>query len=193
MGTAKCSVCGRMYSQSGLLGDPDKGIQFMAGLVKKPICPDCKRAGLTSGGGNDAAAQESAANARLAEAQAKAIEKQAAAAAKAQEMAADAAFASTMSKFTFSGEPEEIAQDFESVYQYWLKKDLKKDQKKVVADKLELGLMALKKADSMKGDFYEKKVKEEKKKRKIMKIIKIVGWTVGIIALLLLMIGLANQ
>ena len=134
MGTAKCSVCGRMYSQSGLLGDHDKGIQFMAGLVKKPICPDCKRAGLTSGGGNGAAAQESAANARLAEAQAKAIEKQAAAAAKAQEMAADAAFASTMSKFTFSGEPEEIAQDFESVYQYWLKKDLKKDQKKVVAD-----------------------------------------------------------
>ena len=47
--------------------------------------------------------------------------------------------------------------------------------------------------DSMKGDFYEKKVKEEKKKQKIMKIVKIVGWTVGIIALLLLMIGLANQ
>lgn len=45
MGTAKCSVCGRMYSQSGLLGDSDKGIQFMASLVKKPICPDCKRAG----------------------------------------------------------------------------------------------------------------------------------------------------
>lgn len=194
MGTAKCSVCGRMYSQDGLLGDSDKGIRFMASMVKKPICPDCKRAGLTAGGGGNASAtRESEANAKLAEAQARAIEKQAAAAAKAQEMAADAAFASTMSNFTFSGEPEEIAKDFESVYQYWLKKDLKKDQKKVVADKLELGLMALKKADSMKGDFYEKKVKEEKKKRKIMKIVKIVGWTVGIIALLLLMIGLANQ
>ena len=52
MGTAKCSICGRMYSQSGLLGDSDKGIQFMAGLVKKPICPDCKRAGAFSGGTN---------------------------------------------------------------------------------------------------------------------------------------------
>ena len=193
MGTAKCSVCGRMYSQSGLLGDSDKGIQFMASLVKKPICPDCKRAGAFGGGGNGDLAKESAANARLAEAQAKAIEKQADAAEKAQARAADAEFASTMAKLTFSGEPKEIVQDFETVYQYWLKKDLKKDQKKIVADKLELGLMALKKADSMKGDFYEKKVKEEKKKQKIMKIVKIVGWTVGIIALLLLMIGLANQ
>ena len=52
MGTAKCSVCGRMYSQSGLLGDSDKGIQFMASMVKKPICPDCKRAGAFGGGGN---------------------------------------------------------------------------------------------------------------------------------------------
>lgn len=154
---------------------------------------DYRRAARSKKAANEALAQESAANARLAAAQEAAIKQQADAAAKAQEMAADAAFASTMAKFTFSGEPEEIAQDFESVYQYWLKKDLKKDQKKVVADKLELGLMALKKADSMKGEFYEKKVVEEKKKRKIMKIVKIVGWTVGIIALLLLMIGLANQ
>ena len=50
MGTAKCSICGRMYSQSGLLGDSDKGIQFMASMVKKPICPDCKRAGAFGGG-----------------------------------------------------------------------------------------------------------------------------------------------
>ena len=118
--------------------------------MKKPICPDCKRAG-AFGGGNGDLAKESAANARLAEAQAKAIEKQADAAEKAQERAADAEFASTMAKLTFSGEPKEIVQDFETVYQYWLKKDLKKDQKKIV------------------------------------------GWTVGIIALLLLMIGLANQ
>lgn len=198
MGSAKCSVCGRMYSQSGLLGDSDKGIQFMASMVKKPICPDCKRAskfsgGNDSGGGN--ASRESEANAKLAEAQAKAIQAQAEAEAKAREMAADAAFASTMTKFTFNGTPEEIAQDFESIYQYWLKKDLKKDQKKVVADKLELGLMALKKADNIKGEFYENKVVEEKKKRKTMKIVKIVGGTVGIIAalLLLLIIGIALE
>lgn len=98
-----------------------------------------------------------------------------------------------MANLTFSGEPEEIAQDFETVYQYWLKKNLKSDQKKVVADKLELGLMALKKADSMKGDFYEKKVVEEKKKRKIIKIESIVGWTVGIIVAVLFIIGYANQ
>ena len=103
MGTAKCSVCGRMYSQSGLLGDSDKGIQFMASLVKKPICLDCKRAGAFGGGGNGALSKESAANARLAEAQARAIEKQADAAEKAQERAADAEFASTMAKLTFSG------------------------------------------------------------------------------------------
>lgn len=119
--------------------------------MKKPICLDCKRAGAFGGGGNGALSKESAANARLAEAQARAIEKQADAAEKAQERAADAEFASTMAKLTFSGEPKEIVQDFETVYQYWLKKDLKKDQKKIV------------------------------------------GWTVGIIALLLLMIGLANQ
>lgn len=196
MGSAKCSVCGRMYSAGGLLGDPSVG--FVAGLVKKPICPDCKRASKFSGGndsGSGNASRESEANAKLAEAQAKAIEAQAEAEAKAREMAADAAFASTMTKFTFNGTPEEIVQDFESVYQYWLKKDLKKDQKKVVADKLELGLMALKKADSIKGEFYENKVVKEKKKQKTMKIVKIVGGTVGIIAavLLLLAIGIALE
>ena len=154
---------------------------------------DYRREARSKKAANEALARESDANARLAEAQERAIQKQADAAAKAQERAADAEFASTMAKLTFSGEPKEIVQDFETVYQYWLKKDLKKDQKKIVADKLELGLMALKKADSMKGDFYEKKVKEEKKKQKIMKIVKIVGYTVGIIALLLLMIGLSNQ
>ena len=198
MGSAKCSVCGRMYSADGLLGDRDAGIRFVAGMIKKPICPDCKRAskfsgGNDSGGGNDS--RESAANALLAEAQAKAINAQTKAEAKARAMAADAAFASTMTKFTFNGTPEEIVQDFESVYQYWLKKDLKKDQKKVVADKLELGLMALKKADSIKGEFYENKVVKEKKKQKTMKIVKIVGGTVGIIAalLLLLAIGIALE
>lgn len=196
MGSAKCSVCGRMYSAGGLLGDSDAGIRFVASMVKKPICPDCKRASKFSGGndsGSGNASRESEANAKLAEAQAKAIQAQAEAEAKAQEMAADAAFASTMTKFTFNGTPEEIVQDFESVYQYWLKKDLKKDQKKVVADKLELGLMALKKADSIKGEFYENKVVKEKKKRKTIKIVKIVGGTVGIIAALLLIIGLAEM
>ena len=154
---------------------------------------DFRRAARSKKAANEALVRESAANERLAEAQERAIQKQADAAAKAQERAADAEFASTMAKLTFSGEPEEIGQDFETVYQYWLKDDLKKDQKKVVADKLELGLMALIKADSVKGNFYEKKVLEEKKKRKIKKIVKIFGWTVGIIALLLLMIGLSNQ
>lgn len=116
---------------------------------------------------------------------AKAVQKQAEAVAKAQEQAADAAFVDSMAQITFSGDPEEIGQDFEIIYQYWMKKDLKKDQKKVVADKLELGLLALKKADSMKADFYENKINEEKKKRKTIKIIKIIGGVVGgIIALI---------
>ena len=71
--------------------------------MKKPICPDCKRAGAFGDGGNGALSKESEANARLAEAQARAIEKQANAAEKAQERAADAEFASTMAKLTFSG------------------------------------------------------------------------------------------
>lgn len=50
MGSAKCSVCGRMYSANGLLGDSDAGIRFAASLIKKPICPDCKRASKFSGG-----------------------------------------------------------------------------------------------------------------------------------------------
>lgn len=124
---------------------------------------------------------------------AKAVEKQAEAVAKAQEQAADAAFVDSMAQITFSGDPEEIGQDFEIIYQYWMKKDLKKEQKKVVADKLELGLLALKKADSMKADFYEKKIEEEKKKRKTMAIVKAVAITVGVIVFLLLMIGLYNQ
>lgn len=124
---------------------------------------------------------------------AKAVEKQAEAVAKAQEQAADAAFVDSMAQITFSGDTEEIGQDFEIIYQYWMKKDLKKDQKKVVADKLELGLLALKKADSMKADFYEKKIEEEKKKRKTMAIVKAVAITVGVIVFLLLMIGLYNQ
>ena len=82
MGTAKCSICGRMYSQSGLLGDSDKGIQFMASMVKKPICPDCKRAGAFGGGGSGGGgstyadkaaakiAEEEAANRRIAAAKA---------------------------------------------------------------------------------------------------------------------------
>lgn len=116
---------------------------------------------------------------------AKAVQKQAEAVAKAQEQAADAAFVDSMAQITFSGDPEEIGQDFEIIYQYWMKKDLKKDQKKVVADKLELGLLALKKADSMKADFYENKINEEKKKRKTINIIKIIGGVVGgIIALI---------
>lgn len=52
MGSAKCSVCGRMFSAGGLVGDSDPGIRFVAGLVAKPVCPDCKRAGAFSGGGN---------------------------------------------------------------------------------------------------------------------------------------------
>ena len=196
MGTAKCSVCGRMYSQSGLLGDSDKGIQFMASMVKKPICPDCKRAGAFgggNGGANTAASQESAANAKLAEAQAKALEKQTVAEERARKKAEKAAFAESMSNITFNGDADEISKDFEIIYQYWLDKDLDSSQKKIIKDKLELGMMALKKADSVKAEFYEKKINDEKKKRKIKKIVKAVGITVGVIALFLLMIGLANQ
>lgn len=121
---------------------------------------------------------------------AKAVEKQAEAVAKAQEQAADAAFVDSMAQITFSGDPEEIGQDFEIIYQYWMKKDLKKEQKKVVADKLELGLLALKKADSMKADFYEKKIEEEKKKRKTIKIFKIIGGVAGGIIALIFWINL---
>ena len=89
MGSAKCSVCGRMYSAGGLLGDSDAGIRFAASLIKKPICPDCKRASKfsgsnDSGGGNNS--RESEANAKLVEAQAKALNAQAEAEAKAREM-----------------------------------------------------------------------------------------------------------
>lgn len=42
-----------MYSQSGLLGDRDAGIRFVASMVKKPICPDCKRASKFSGGNGE--------------------------------------------------------------------------------------------------------------------------------------------
>ena len=77
MGTAKCSICGRMYSQSGLLGDSDKGIQFMASMVKKPICPDCKRAGAFgggNGGGGSTYADKAAAKIAEEEAQNRRIE-----------------------------------------------------------------------------------------------------------------------
>lgn len=54
MGSAKCSICGRTYSESGsfLGGNYGNGVAFVAGLAKKPICPDCKRAGAFSGAGN---------------------------------------------------------------------------------------------------------------------------------------------
>lgn len=200
MGSAKCSVCGRTYSESGsfLGGNYGNGVAFLASAVKKPICPDCKRAGAFSGGGNGegantAASQESAANAKLAEAQAKALEKQTEAEERARKKAEKAAFAESMSNITFNGDADEISKDFEIIYQYWLDKDLDSSQKKIIKDKLELGMMALKKADSVKAEFYEKKINDEKKKRKIKKIVKAVGITVGVIALFLLMIGLANQ
>lgn len=46
MGSAKCSVCGRSYSESGsfLGGDYGGGAAAIAKMIKKPICPDCKRA-----------------------------------------------------------------------------------------------------------------------------------------------------
>lgn len=179
----KCKVCGRTFYKHEILD----GLNLFA----ERICPDCKRQRAFSGGdgGNSNAERESAANAKLAEAQAK----QVAAATKAQEMAADAAFASSMANLTFSGDPAEIGQDFEIAYQYWLKKGLKRDQKKVVAEKLEFGLMALKKADSVKGDFYEKKVAKEKRKRTTIKIFKIVGITLIVIVWLLIILVLGTN
>ena len=175
----KCKVCGRTFYKKEFLSG--------ANLFAERVCPECKRARAFSGGG----AEASEANAKLAEAQANAIKKQADIVAKSQKMAAEAAFAESMSNLTFSGDPEEVIKDFELAYQYWLKTDLKNDQKKIVADKLELGLMALKKADSTKGEFYEQKVLSEKKKRKIIKIVKIAG-TAIVIIVLFIMIGLAN-
>lgn len=199
MGSARCSVCGRNFYVGGITGELNEaGFGLITKTIKKPICPDCKRAGAFSGGGNGggantAASQESAANARLAEAQAKALEKQTAAEERARKKAEKAAFAESMSNITFNGDADEISKDFEIIYQYWLDKDLDSSQKKIIKDKLELGMMALKKADSVKAEFYEKKINDEKKKRTIKKIVKAVGITVGVIALFLLMIGLANQ
>lgn len=198
MGNAKCSVCGRNFYVGGITGElNDAGFGLITKTIKKPICPDCKRAGAFSGGGNGgvntAASEESAANAKLAAAQAEALEKQTEAEERARKKAEKAAFAESMSNITFNGDADEVSKDFEIIYQYWLDNDLDSSQKKIIKDKLELGMMALKKADSVKAEFYEKKINDEKKKRKIKKIVKAVGITVGVIVLLQLMIGLANQ
>lgn len=194
MGNAKCSVCGRNFYVGGITGELNEaGFGLITKTIKKPICPDCKRAGAFSGGGNGgvntAASKESAANAKLAAAQAEALEKQT----EAEERARKKAFAESISNITFNGDADEVSKDFEIIYQYWLDKDLDSSQKKIIKDKLELGMMALKKADSVKAEFYEKKINDEKKKRKIKKIVKAVGITVGVIVLLVPMIGLANQ
>lgn len=204
---AKCDICGKKYWQDSsalakftgaanvekdwedsLFGYGLKLVRAGTKAVsgKKNICPDCMRAQAFAGGNANATVTNTAsnANAKLAEAQANAIKQQ-------QKMAAEAAFAESMSNLTFSGDSEKVVKDFEIAYQYWLKTDLKKDQEKIVAEKVELGLMALKKADSTKGEFYEQKVLSEKKKRKTIKIVKIAG-TAIVIIVLFIMIGLAN-
>ena len=144
-------------------------------------------------GDNDyrrAARSEKAANEAAAEAnkaQAEAIRKQTEAAERAQAKAEKAAFAESMSNITFTGDADEISKDFEIIYQYWLDGDLDLSQKKIIKDKLELGMMALKKADSMKAGFYEKKINDEKKKRKIKKIATGVG--VAVLVIVLLIVG----
>ena len=53
MGNAKCSVCGRNFYVGGRTGElNDAGFGLITKTIKKPICPDCKRAGAFSGGGN---------------------------------------------------------------------------------------------------------------------------------------------
>lgn len=199
MGSAKCSVCGRIYSESNcfLGGEYGGGTAFLAGMIKKPICPDCKRAGAFSGGGsgggNTAASQESAANAKLAEAQVAALKKQTEAAERAQRKAEKAAFTESMSNITFTGDADKIVKDFDTIYQYWLDSSLDSSQKKIIKDKLELGMMALKKADSMKADFYEKKINAEKKKRKIKTIAIASGVGILIIALVIVVIVAAQS
>lgn len=139
---------------------------------------DYRRAARSAKAANEAAAEAS-------RAQAEALEKQTEAEERARKKAEKAAFAESMSNITFNGDADEISKDFEIIYQYWLDKDLDSSQKKIIKDKLELGMMALKKADPMKASFYEKKINDEKKKRITKKICFGVGFAVLVIIMLI--------
>ncbi len=129
---------------------------------------DYRRAARSEKAAHEAATAASKSQEELNNAQAEAVNLKSAAEERAQ-------FADTMANLTFSGEAKDICHDFEVVYSYWLDKDLKSNQKKVVNEKLELGMLALKNADPVKGAFYEKKVKAEKKKRLLKKLLLWIG------------------
>lgn len=160
----------------------------MAFLDKYTGDNDYRRAARSEKAANEAAASASHAQARVSEAQAKALEKQAKVAERAQRKAEKAAFIESMSNITFTGDADKIVKDFEIIYQHWLDGEFDSSQKKIIKDKLELGMMALKKADSMKADFYEKKINDEKKKRKIQKIAIGVGVGVFIIVFVIILV-----
>lgn len=145
---------------------------------------DYKRAARSEKAANEAAAEAS-------KAQAEALKKQTEAAERAQRKAEKAAFTESMSNITFTGDADKIVKDFDTIYQHWLDGNLEASQKKIIKDKLELGMMALKKADPMKADFYEKKINDEKKKRKIKTIAIASG--VGVSIIVFLIIGIVYQ
>lgn len=145
---------------------------------------DYRRAARSKKAANEAAAEAS-------KAQAEALRSQTEAAERAQRQAEKAAFTESMSNITFAGDADKIVKDFDTIYQHWLDGNLEESQKKIIKDKLELGMMALKKADPMKADFYEKKINDEKKKRKIKTIAIASG--VGVLIIVFLIIGIVYQ
>ena len=143
---------------------------------------DYRRAARSEKAAHEAATAASKSQEELNKAQAAAVNLKSAAEERAQ-------FADTMANLTFSGEAKDICHDFEVIYNYWLDKDLKSNQKKVVNEKLELGMLALKNADPVKGAFYEKKVKAEKKKRLLKNLLLWIGIPLACIIFILIAIA----
>ncbi len=62
MANAKCSICGRTFYNGDWSAKGGAGAAALVGMVKKPVCPDCKRAGAFSGGGNNGGGSSNAAD-----------------------------------------------------------------------------------------------------------------------------------
>ena len=195
MSEEKCDWCGKTYYNGGYQN-------WTGGAFK--MHNFCSQACCTAFNNSKKSKQEATSNRtttdardRVASAQADAIRSQ-------QRQAEEDDFRKKINAITFTGSPESIASDFDNIYQYFINfgsgkklinivessenkvdfSNLKsnKTNRKIIEDKMELGLIALKKVDPEKAEFYEKKIKEENKKRKTSRRIKTTIWViVGIV------------